>query len=453
MPSVQSPLAGQHTLLRHKQILVAVTASIVLIAGLSPAEAQFFGWFGFQQPAVTRHRAPVVRRVAPQATNPVGETAREKSKESDKAAAKDRQATLATKADGVLTIAISLNKQQLTLYSDGVAIGRSRVSTGPQTPTGIFSVIQKERFHRSDAYGDAPYMQRITKSGVAIYQAGGQGNPQGSIRLPDPFARQLWDVTRVGVRVIVTRGEVTPAMVSNPRLFARRQEQAEQKTETMSSAKMVESAYNALGASQKRPPASKSRDSALDAYARSNEREPKTSSEVVRSAYDNFDLSNARRHKSAPSAPSAPSAGSVVEVQPLRPGPISVFISRKEGKLFVRKGFEPVFTAPVTFQQPERPLGTHVFTALASNDDDTLRWNVVTVPTDWSRSSGKGRTDEPISIGKPSTAADVLDRVTIPQEAINRISELMSEGASLIVSDQGLGPETGRGTDFVVLTW
>jgi hypothetical protein len=70
----------------------------------------------------------------------------------------------------------------------------------------------------------------------------------------------------------------------------------------------------------------------------------------------------------------------------------------------------------------------------------------------WTRPSGKGKTDEPVAIGKPSTAADVLDRVTIPQDAIARISELMSEGASLIVSDQGLGPETGRGTDFIVLT-
>src|SRR5207245_8656419 len=156
-----------------------------------------------------------------EATKPAAtETAREKAsaKENDKSAAKDRPAALAAKADGVLTVAISLNKQQLTLYSDGVAIARSRVSTGPQTPTGIFSIIQRERFHRSDAYGDAPFMQRITKSGVAIYQAGGQANPQGSIRLPDAFARQLWDVTRVGVRVLITRGEVTPATIPNPRL-------------------------------------------------------------------------------------------------------------------------------------------------------------------------------------------------------------------------------------------
>ncbi len=50
--------------------------------------------------------------------------------------------------------------------------------------------------------------------------------------------------------------------------------------------------------------------------------------------------------------------------KPLKPGPIAVFISRKEGKIFVRKGFEPVFDAPVTFEQPDQPLGTHVYTAL-----------------------------------------------------------------------------------------
>src|SRR5262249_57557919 len=69
------------------------------------------------------------------------------------------------------------------------------------------------------------------------------------------------------------------------------------------------------------------------------------------------------------------------EPRPLKPGAISVSISRKEGKLFVRKGFEPVFDAPVTFEQPDRPLGTHVFTALAVNDDNTtLRWTVVSMP-------------------------------------------------------------------------
>src|SRR5262249_57602014 len=70
-----------------------------------------------------------------------------------------------------------------------------------------------------------------------------------------------------------------------------------------------------------------------------------------------------------------------VAPKPLKPGPIAVFISRKEGKLYVRKGFEPVFDAPVTFEEPNRPLGTHVFTALGVNGDNTtLRWNVVSMP-------------------------------------------------------------------------
>ena len=61
--------------------------------------------------------------------------------------------------------------------------------------------------------------------------------------------------------------------------------------------------------------------------------------------------------------------------KPLKPGPISVFISRKEGKIFVRKGFEPVLDAPVTFAQPNQPLGTHVYTALSMNDDNSsMRW-------------------------------------------------------------------------------
>ena len=213
----------------------------------------------------------------------------------------------------------------------------------------------------------------------------------------------------------------------------------------------MESGHNALTTSgRKRDTArpgsksgDKSGDSALDAMALS--REPVTSSEVVRSTYDSFDLSRARRTRAAPPAGSA-----VSDFRALRPGPISVFISRKEGKLFVRKGFEPIFNSPVTFAQPERPLGTHVFTALDVNDDDSVRWDVVTVPNEWVRSPGRGA--QLASVGRPSTAAEALDRVTIPSDAVDRISELMSVGASLIISDEGLGSETGTGTDFTVLT-
>src|SRR5262249_37716510 len=55
--------------------------------------------------------------------------------------------------------------------------------------------------------------------------------------------------------------------------------------------------------------------------------------------------------------------------RPLRPGPITVFVSKKENKVYVRKGFQPVFSWPVKFVQPEQPLGTHLYTAVDTNAD------------------------------------------------------------------------------------
>jgi hypothetical protein len=120
-----------------------------------------------------------------------------------------------------------------------------------------------------------------------------------------------------------------------------------------------------------------------------------------------------------------------------------------------------VFDVPVTFEQPDQPLGTHVFTALSLKDDNrTLHWMVVNVPTSMAapakrtEKAKKGTKPAPVEVSAPrqETAAGALDRVNIPQEAMDRIGELMSPGASLVISDKGLGGETGKGTDFIVLT-
>jgi hypothetical protein len=298
------------------------------------------------------------------------------------------------------------------------------------------------------------YTQRLTRSGVALYQAVPNQSPvPGGIALPETLARQLWNATKVGVRVIITNGDIPPASVSNPRLFARKLAPAEPTAEATATSARIESAHNALAAGQKRATGASGGDSALDAMAstRPTPRDSRaSSSEVVRSAYDIFDFSKARRNRAEAAAPAAPAE--VVRARPLRPGPLSVFISRKEGRLFVRKGFEPVFSTPVTFDQPDRPLGTHVFTAITPNEDDSERWNVVTIPTYWPRSPVRARNGELASVGKPSTAVEAFERVKIPQDAVDRISELISEGASVIISDLGLGPETSNGTDFVILT-
>jgi len=435
----QRPNAGRSAYFRNRESLLAMTASAALLAGLGSADALPFN----VAPAAPQAQAgrPVVK------PNRLVVAAREKP-----AKAKANTDDVAAKAKGLLSVIISLNKQRLTLYSDGQPIAYSRVSTGVPghpTPTGVFSVIQKDRWHHSNIYSNAPmyFMQRITWSGVAMHEGVVPNHPasHGCIRLPGAFARQMWGITKLGVRVIITHGEVTPVAISNERLFTLKREPAEPKGEAQ--AKLPETTGgtpNAFELAQ------------LSAARRDGQASNTTVLDVSKPLAPALDamayaLGTPRETTGPEFKPAEP--------KPLKPGPISVFISRKEGKLYVRKGFDPVFDAPVTFEESNRPLGTHVFTALAVNGDNTtLRWNVVSMPGAGSppvKKSAKGkRVETPAApvVGPASNATEALDRVTIPPEALERISELMSPGASLIISDKGLGGETGKGTDFIVLT-
>ena len=151
---------------------------------------------------------------------------------------------------------------------------------------------------------------------------------------------------------------------------------------------------------------------------------------------------------------------------PKRTGQIAVFISRKDSKLYVRQNFAPLFDAPVTIAPSDRPLGTHVFTAeIDKVDANRVHWSVVTLPSP-SRHAGRRDEDEHASrrrkiansavveakpLPQPDSPAEALDRITIPADAMARIAEALSTGASIIVSDQGINAgETGEGTDFIV---
>jgi lipoprotein-anchoring transpeptidase ErfK/SrfK len=442
------PGKGHSIYSRNREALLVMTAGAALLTGIAtPADALPFD----QQPT------------APSQTGRQAKAKATVLAARDKAPAKPKEGEdVAAKARGVLALVVSIDKQQVTLYSDGHPIAHSRVSTGVPghpTPTGVFSVIQKDRWHRSNIYYNAPmyYMQRITWSGVAMHQGVVPTGPasHGCIRLPEAFARQLWGITKLGVRVVVTRGgEATPVSVADERLFTFKP--AEPKSEPEATPAEPSNAGNGaadsakLAANKSGTPATdaiKSNSSALDAmaYALRAPREGAVSAE-------------------APKPAVAKAVTGIDDGKPLKPGPISVFISRKEGKLFVRKGFDPVFEVPVTFERPDQPLGTHVFTALTLNDDNTsFRWNVMSMPGDRStppvkkadKGKDKGKKAEvppPPPAAHASDATDALKRVAIPQDALDRISQLMSPGASLIISDKGLGGETGKGTDFIVLT-
>jgi len=126
----------------------------------------------------------------------------------------------------------------------------------------------------------------------------------------------------------------------------------------------------------------------------------------------------------------------------------------------VRQGLKPLFDSPVSIQNPEQPLGTHVFTAMEfENEATAVRWTAVSMPEESARMSGASAgarakkipgPNPPVS--SPDRANAALDRIDIPQDVAERISGLLTPASSLVVSDQGLGRETGRGTDFIVVT-
>ena len=120
----------------------------------------------------------------------------------------------------------------------------------------------------------------------------------------------------------------------------------------------------------------------------------------------------------------------------------------------------------MTIAPSDRMLGTHVFTAEADKaESNLLRWSVVSLPVtarnatrndDDDRSSKRRKTAgaAPVEV-KPmpavNSAAEALDRITVPPEAMTRIAEALTTGGSIVVSDQGINQgETGEGTDFIV---
>jgi lipoprotein-anchoring transpeptidase ErfK/SrfK len=358
-----------------------------------------------------------------------------------------------------LRVEISLGMQSVALFRDGKPIYHSRCSTGRSgysTKRGEFVITNKERNHRSTIYHvEMPYFMRLSCLDFGMHAGVVPNYPasHGCIRLPEAFARQMWGTTKMGARVIVTYGDVTPVAISHAKLFKlKTPEPAEPKIEAkleagqepaQSSTAVVKSAYNALEVAQ---------------FAATTQGKTATDApKVGGSALDAITYAlGTSRETPATFEPAKPRARSVValgEDRPLKPGPVSVFISRKEGKLFVRKGFDPVFDVPVTFEG-DQPLGTHVYTAVALNDDNTFRWHVMSMPggaTPAKITAKKGKKVEVVT-GPAATATQALERVNIPPEAIERISELMSAGASLIISDKGISGETGKGTDFIVLT-
>ena len=372
---------------------------------------------------------------------------------------------------------VSLREQKITVYDAKGWILRAPVSSGQkgrETPAGIFAVIQKDAEHYSNLYDDAymPNMQRITWSGVALHGGALPGYPasHGCIRLPFDFAASLFEVTDLGLRVIVAPAEAAPTEISHPALFppkpadtaqvaARNAEAAEatrkatevrraavaafrEHIQAMTAVRVTDykkqkvdtqlTAAEAALAAATSPEAKQQAEEAKTAAA-STIADLQTQLTAARAELQTKADAAAAARAAADTADAARNAADEAVRQAARQlAPVSVLISRKTQKLYVRQSFEPVFESPVTITDPDRPIGTHVFTAMERGGSDaSLRWSAITLEG----------ADEPKA---------ALDRISIPQDVLDRIPGA-SPRSSLIVSDEPPSAETGKGTDFVVI--
>ena len=403
-----------------------------------------------------------------------------------------KEATAPREAGEPIMAIVSIKTQQVTFYDAEGWILRAPVSTGVkdrETPAGVFAVIEKDRDHHSSMYDDAwmPHMQRITWNGLALHGGPlpGYAASHGCIRMPFGFAEKLFNKTRIGMRVIISPNDAVPVEFSHPALFTPKAEAlaaapahaetlareaaetAQAAAETKKAAATAARATALLTSSLRKLELLKrsadaelaSADRALaaaktdEARARAEDRKQKAAAKATQAATQ-LDTARADAKSKLDAAAAAKDAAKAAETRKaasakaatdakLALEPVSIYISRTTQKLYVRRNthkpapdgggevFDTTIEAPVTIRNPEKRIGTHVFTAMARKDAG-LRWTVVT-------------------IDDADDAKDALDRITIPQDVLDRIGPTASPRSSIVVSDEPLSAETNYRTEFVAV--
>jgi hypothetical protein len=361
-------------------------------------------------------------------------------------------------------------------------------TTGRETPAGVFTVLEKDKDHHSSMYDDAwmPHMQRITWNGIALHGGPlpGYAASHGCVRMPYGFAEKLFEKTWIGMRVIISPNDAEPVEFSHPALFVPNREAiaaAPAKAEALAreaaeAAKTADEAKKAA-ASATRETASltsslrklewlKTRADAELAYAdkalaaaKTDEAKARAEDLKQKAAAKSADLGTqlgtakadakskldtaaaAKETAKATQTRKADTAKAASEAK-LALEPASMFISRATQKLYVRRNthkqwpdggevFDATIAVPVTIRNPDKRIGTHVFTAVARNDAG-LRWTAVT-------------------IDNGDDAKNALDRITIPQDVLDRIAPTALPRSSIVISDEPLSGETNYRTEFVAV--
>jgi hypothetical protein len=401
------------------------------------------------------------------------------------------EATAPRAAGEPIMAIVSIKSQQVTFYDAEGWILRAPVSTGTtgrETPAGVFAVIEKEKDHHSTLYDDAwmPNMQRITWNGIALHGGPlpGYAASHGCVRMPYDFAEELFDKTWIGMRVIISPNDTAPVEFSHPALFVPNVEAiaaAPARAETLAreaeeAAKLADETKKAtaiaaretvsLTASLRKLEWLKTRADAELAFAdrkltaaktdqakaQAEEQKQKASLKAAE-AGTQVDTARANAKSQLDAAAAAKDAAKAAQTKKadtakaaseakLALEPVSVYISRATQKLYVRRNthkqwpdggevFDATIEVPVTIRNPDKRIGTHVFTAMARSDAG-LRWTAVT-------------------IDNGADAKDALDRITIPEDVLVRIAPTALPRSSIIVSDEPLSRETNYRTEFVAV--
>jgi hypothetical protein len=401
------------------------------------------------------------------------------------------EATAPRDAGEPIMAIVSIKSQQVTFYDADGWILRAPVSTGVtgrETPAGIFAVLEKDKDHHSSMYDDAwmPNMQRITWNGVALHGGPlpGYAASHGCVRMPYGFAEKLFEKTWIGMRVIISPNDAEPVEFSHSALFvpkaeaiaaaparaealAREAEQAAKAAdETKKAAASATRETASLTASLRKLQGLKTRadaevasaDKVLaaarsdEAKARAEERKQKAAIKAVEAgtqldsagadAKSRLDAAVAAKDAVKPAQTRKADAAKAASEAKLALEPASIFISRATQKLYVRRNthkrwpdggevFDATLEVPVTIRNPDKPIGTHVFTAVSRNDSG-LRWTAVTID------NGDG-------------ARDALDRITFPLDVLDRIAPTALPRSSIVISDEPLSAETNYRTEFVAV--
>ena len=330
-------------------------------------------------------------------------------------------------------------------------------------------------------------MQRITWNGIALHGGPlpGYAASHGCVRMPFGFAEKLFDKTRIGMRVIISpndadagrvfpsgavraergghRGRAGAGRDARPRGRGGRQggrRGEESRRDGGARDGIAHGVAAQAGRAQdprrrrarlRRQGARRRQDGPGQGAGRGAQAEGRRQG---RGAATQLDTAKADAKSKLDAAAAAKDAAKAAETKKadtakaasdakLALEPVSVYISRATQKLYVRRNthkpapdgggevFDTTIEVPVTIRNPDKPIGTHVFTAMARNDAG-LRWSAVT-------------------IDNGDDAKDALDRITIPQEVLDRIAPTALPRSSIIISDEPLSSETNYRTEFVAV--